>query len=406
MKKLLIFLMIFIISISSTNAFLDSELDAANTLAESWIINDNSWNISEYNLDQNVLRQEIAAVARWVADIPKTINCSEDFSDLSATNPNTWACYSVEALLNADLIASNDSFRPEENITKAEWLWMLVKAACGESYSYDPENEWSWQEQVVTYASNESIVSSFTDYDSFATRWWVFEAWANAIKNCGVDEILASIDLLIADIFQDGDTDEWDTDILTTNTETEMPKYEAPAIENGDVIATITTNNGTIKLKLFSDLVPKTTANFIGHSKNGYYDGVVFHRVIPDFMIQGWDPEGTGIGWESIFWAEFDDEFHPDLKNIRGTISMANAGPNTNGSQFFINVVDNNFLDNKHAVFGQVVEGMDVADKISKAKTWAGDVPVSEIKMISSVVEQYQDGKYIEYDFDINEFVD
>ena len=195
-------------------------------------------------------------------------------------------------------------------------------------------------------------------------------------------------------------TSTWGT--LTTNTEEIMPKYEAPTIENGDVVATITTNNGTIKLKLFTDKVPKTTANFIGHSKNGYYDNVIFHRVIPDFMIQWGDPDGTGQGWVSIYGDKFEDEFHPDLKNNRGTISMANAGPNTNGSQFFINVKDNNFLDNLHSVFWQVVEGMDVADKISKAKTGANDVPENEIKMISSVIEQYQDGKYIEYDFDLD----
>ena len=195
-------------------------------------------------------------------------------------------------------------------------------------------------------------------------------------------------------------TNTWDT--LTTNTEIEMPKYEAPAIENGDIIATITTNNGTIKLKLFTELAPRTTANFIGLSKNGYYDNVIFHRVIPGFMIQWGDPDGTGTGWESIYGEKFDDEFSPELKNVRGTISMANAGPNTNGSQFFINVADNNFLDNKHSVFGQVVEGMDIADKISNAKTVTNDLPESEIKMISSVVQQYQDGKYVDYDFDLD----
>jgi len=195
-------------------------------------------------------------------------------------------------------------------------------------------------------------------------------------------------------------TNSWDN--LTTNITTEMPKYEAPAIENNDVIATITTNNGTIKLKLFTDKVSKTTTNFIGLSKNWYYDWIIFHRVIPDFMIQWGDPLGTGTGGESLFGGSFEDEFHPDLKNIRGTISMANSGPHTNGSQFFINVKDNNFLDNRHSVFGQVVEGMDVADKISKVKTGANDLPESEIKIISSVIQQYQDGKYVDYDFDLD----
>ena len=188
MKKLLVMLMIFVLSTWAINAYTSSQLDSANTLANEWIINNNSNNPAGYNLDQNVLRQEIAAVARGVAGISKTSSCSNSFSDVSATNPNTWACYSVEALLNAELIASNTTFRPEDSITKAEWLWMLVKAACGDDYSYDSSKSWSWQEQVVTYATDSTIIESFTDYNTLATRWWVFEVGANAMNACGEDQ--------------------------------------------------------------------------------------------------------------------------------------------------------------------------------------------------------------------------
>jgi len=188
MKKVLSTLMFIAVSITAVNAYTTSQLDSANTLAGEGIINDKSSNPADYNLDQNVLRQEIAAVARWVAGISKTTTCKNSFSDVSGSNPNTWACFSVEALLDADLIASNDTFRPEANITKAEWLGMLVKAACWDDYSYDSSKAWSWQEQVVGYASDKLIVDSFTDYNTAATRGWVFETWANAMSSCGEDK--------------------------------------------------------------------------------------------------------------------------------------------------------------------------------------------------------------------------
>ena len=169
-------------------SYTSGQLDAANSLASEWIINDNSANADGYKLDQNVLRQEIAAVARGVAGISKTTTCNNRFSDVSSNNPNTWACYSVEALLNADLIASNATFRPEDSITKAEGLGMLVKAACGDDYSYNSSQAGSWQEQVVAYASDKLIVDNFTDYNTLATRGWVFEAGSNAMSSCGEDK--------------------------------------------------------------------------------------------------------------------------------------------------------------------------------------------------------------------------
>lgn len=143
--------------------------------------------------------------------------------------------------------------------------------------------------------------------------------------------------------------------------------------------ATIKTNLGEIVLELFTDKAPKTTANFIALAEKGFYDGVIFHRVIPKFMIQGGDPTGTGRGGPGY---KFDDEFHPDLNHAKaGVISMANAGPNTNGSQFFITVAPTPFLDNKHAVFGKVIEGMDLAIKISEVPTLPGDRPKDKVVM-------------------------
>jgi peptidyl-prolyl cis-trans isomerase B (cyclophilin B) len=129
-------------------------------------------------------------------------------------------------------------------------------------------------------------------------------------------------------------------------------------------IATIETNKGTIRLRLHDDKAPKTVANFEKLSGEGFYDGLLFHRVIPDFMIQTGCPQGTGTGGPGY---KFPDEFHRDLKHDGpGVLSMANAGPNTNGSQFFITHVATPWLDNKHSVFGRVIEGQDIVDAIKK----------------------------------------
>ncbi|ABS54978.1 Peptidylprolyl isomerase [Methanoregula boonei 6A8] len=143
------------------------------------------------------------------------------------------------------------------------------------------------------------------------------------------------------------------------------------------------TNMGTIIIALDPDM-PITAGNFETLAKKGYYDGVIFHRVIAGFMIQGGDPTGTGRGGPGYV---INDEFTAKNRNDRGTLSMANAGPNTGGSQFFINLVGNNFLDGKHPVFGKVVEGMDIVDKIGSTKTDAGDRPISPVKILHAVVE-------------------
>ncbi|MBI2004505.1 peptidylprolyl isomerase [Candidatus Pacearchaeota archaeon] len=146
------------------------------------------------------------------------------------------------------------------------------------------------------------------------------------------------------------------------------------------------TNYGNITINLYSDM-PITSGNFKKLVESGFYDGVIFHRVIDGFMIQGGDPQGTGMGGPGY---TIKDEFtHAGgNKNLRGTISMANSGPNTGGSQFFINLVDNNFLDDKHPAFGKVIEGMDVIDKIAKVETDDEDRPFEDVTIIkASVVE-------------------
>ncbi|HWQ49517.1 MAG TPA: peptidylprolyl isomerase [Methanosarcina sp.] len=140
------------------------------------------------------------------------------------------------------------------------------------------------------------------------------------------------------------------------------------------------TTMGDIAIELFEDM-PTTAGNFAKLVEKGFYEGVIFHRVIDKFMIQGGDPTGTGMGGPGY---EIPDEFTSHNRNNRGTISMANAGPNTGGSQFFINLVNNNHLDRMHPVFGKVVEGMDVVDSIGKVKTDRQDRPKTEVKIIKA----------------------
>src|SRR3974377_237996 len=158
-----------------------------------------------------------------------------------------------------------------------------------------------------------------------------------------------------------------------------------------EIYAAFDTTEGKFKIKLFADLVPKTVENFVSlaeGTKTGkaFYDGTIFHRVIPDFMIQGGDPQGTGRGGPGY---QFADEFHASLKHSkRGILSMANAGPNTNGSQFFITVAATPWLDNKHSVFGEVTEGDDVVKKISQVPRNPQDRPLKEVRVHSVKIER------------------
>ena len=181
-------------------------------------------------------------------------------------------------------------------------------------------------------------------------------------------------------------------------------------------VATIHTNLGDLTVKLFDDVAPKTVKNFVELAEKGYYNGVIFHRIIRDFMIQGGDPTGTGMGGESIYGEKFEDEFSENIFNIRGALSMANAGPNTNGSQFFI-VQDENLpydksalvkggwpeeiaeiytaggtphLDGRHTVFGQLAnaESFETLDRIAKEPTGSQDKPENDVEIISIDLEK------------------
>jgi cyclophilin family peptidyl-prolyl cis-trans isomerase len=156
------------------------------------------------------------------------------------------------------------------------------------------------------------------------------------------------------------------------------------------LVAVIKTNMGTIEVELFEKQVPKTVENFKGLTEKGYYNGVIFHRVIDKFMIQGGDPTGSGRGGESFWGSKFADEFHPELKHTgAGFLSMANAGPNTNGSQFFITLVATPWLDGKHSIFGKVIGGMDVVETIGKVQTTKPfDKPVADIVMETVTIEK------------------
>lgn len=198
-----------------------------------------------------------------------------------------------------------------------------------------------------------------------------------------------------------------------------MPILNFTELKKGDVIATIKTNFGSIRVKMLPEAAPKAVENFLTHARNGYYNGIIFHRVINDFMIQGGDPTGTGMGGESIWGDPFEDEFTPDARNFRGALSMANAGPGTNGSQFFIvqagpETIDARmfpmlkrqgkefseeavakytemggtpWLDGAHTVFGQVIEGMDVVDKIAAVRVDRSSRPYDEVSIIGITEE-------------------
>lgn len=154
--------------------------------------------------------------------------------------------------------------------------------------------------------------------------------------------------------------------------------------ESENRVAVIKTNQGVMELELFEQRAPITTKNFIDLANKGFYDGLIFHRVIKNFMIQGGDPNGDGTGGPGF---TIQDEFHPELKHDKaGILSMANAGPNTGGSQFFITLVPTPWLDNKHSVFGQVIKGEDVLIKIGNVKTGFGDKPLEDVVIESITI--------------------
>lgn len=197
-----------------------------------------------------------------------------------------------------------------------------------------------------------------------------------------------------------------------------MQNFTQP--KTGDLTAVIETTMGNIKVKFLNEAAPKAVENFVTHSNNGYYNGIIFHRVIKGFMIQGGDPKGTGTGGESIWGKEFDNEISADARNFRGALAMANAGPDTNGSQFFIvqagteNINDYTlskaeaqsglkmsqevkekykeiggapWLDGGYSVFGQVLEGMEIVDQIASVDIGRNDKPLKPILINKITVE-------------------
>ena len=147
------------------------------------------------------------------------------------------------------------------------------------------------------------------------------------------------------------------------------------------------TTQGNIEFKLYEEIAPKTCENFTTHIKNGYYDGILFHRIIESFMIQGGDPTGTGRGGESIWGNPFEDECARDVTFDRpGLLAMANAGPGTNGSQFFITTASTPWLHMKHTIFGEVVEGMEVVTKLETVEKGPGDRPLEDQKILSAKI--------------------
>lgn len=157
----------------------------------------------------------------------------------------------------------------------------------------------------------------------------------------------------------------------------------------GETMVKLETSQGTITVKLFPKIAPKTCENFTELVKKGYYNGIIFHRIIKGFMIQGGDPTGTGRGGQSIWGMPFEDEISPELKfNKTGLLAMANAGPDTNGSQFFITVAATPWLNGKHTIFGEVVEGADVVTSLENTPVGPGDRPVQEQKIISATIFQ------------------
>lgn len=153
-------------------------------------------------------------------------------------------------------------------------------------------------------------------------------------------------------------------------------------------VLVLETTEGNIEISLFNDIAPKTVENMVGLAKKGYYDGVIFHRVMKGFMIQGGDPEGTGRGGESLWGGTFADEFNPSVTfDRKGLLAMANRGPNTNGSQFFITVAPTGWLNMKHTIFGEVISGYDVVEKIENTKTGPGDRPVADQVILKAYVK-------------------
>ena len=180
-------------------------------------------------------------------------------------------------------------------------------------------------------------------------------------------------------------------DVPAANLDAADAEYQHKEPVKGEEVATLHTNYGDISMKFFPEVAPKAVASFKALAKAGRYDDTIFHRVINNFMIQGGDYTNfNGTGGESAFGEEFDLEVSDYLSNIEGAVAMANRGPGTNGSQFYINQVNNNYLDGNYTVFGQVFDGMDVVNDIAEVKTGANDKPVNDVILESVEIYEYE----------------
>ena len=272
----------------------------------------------------------------------------------------------------------------------------------------------SYQESVDVLMDNYylKIDNNSTNIDSKITTLEILQSKIiklKEIKSANLstknEEILM---LIIESLDNKIDTYKGEKNYIETNA------YQLTGLENWDIVAIMNTNKWEIKIKLFVEEVPITTLNFIWHTQNGYYDDLIFHRVINNFMIQWWDPSWNGTGWESIYWWKFDDEFSEKLSNIQWSISMANAWENTNWSQFFINHADNTFLDynkyptqSKHAVFGQVIEWMDIVNQIAETEVniWTNK-PLEDIIINTITIKEYNNWKYSDSIIDIEKEIE
>jgi len=183
MKKIFYILPFFILFLFSvTFAYTSLNLESANSLAKKWIIKNNGANPDLYNLDSPVLRQEIGLISRRVSWVDESSSCKNIFSDITSITPNNWACKNIEALVENDLISKNESFRPEDNISKSEALIMFIKSIGFVDFEIDENSKKNWQEQVVDFAVKNSVVENFTDYNSEAKRGWIFKIADFSIK--------------------------------------------------------------------------------------------------------------------------------------------------------------------------------------------------------------------------------
>lgn len=193
--------------------------------------------------------------------------------------------------------------------------------------------------------------------------------------------------------------DQWNNSQENITNEQASAYQSDVILEENDTVAIIETSKWDIKLQLYTQAAPLTTTNFIVHAMDDYYKDTIFHRVIDDFMIQGWDPLGNGMGGESVYGEAFSDEFFDKIENLPGTISMANSGVNTNGSQFFINEANNSFLNGKHTVFWKVYEWMDIVDKITQVPL-NGETPATDVVIKDIAIFTYTDGELVDYTLD------